>query len=95
MTMSVSTTEERHLRHCNKGLCGFNYSGDCEYIGKCAYGTKHDLPATGGQLNYITLLCMELGIKETYEEHKLTRGEAGIRIRDLKKQLRIRGNSNN
>jgi len=44
-----------------------------------------DEPAKGGQLRYITLLCMRLGIRQLLEEQPMSRGEAGIRIRDLKR----------
>lgn len=42
-------------------------------------------PATAPQLRYITLLCMRLGIRQLLEEQVMTRGEAGVRIRDLKR----------
>ena len=44
-----------------------------------------DEPAKGGQLRYITLLCMKLKIRQPLEEQRMSRGEAGIRIRDLQR----------
>lgn len=47
-----------------------------------------DEPANGKQRRYIALLCMRLGIRQPLEEQSMTRGEAGVRIQDLKKQAR-------
>jgi len=50
-----------------------------------------DEPAKGGQLRYITLLCMRLGIRQPIEERVMTRGEAGFTINHLKAQARKGG----
>lgn len=45
-------------------------------------------PATAPQLRYITRLCMKLKIRQPLEEQPMSRGEAGLRINDLKRQAR-------
>lgn len=47
-----------------------------------------DEPANGKQCRYIALLCMRLGIRQPLEEQPMSRGEAGVRIRDLKNSSR-------
>ena len=48
------------------------------------------LPATGVQLHWIAKYCSLLGIREPLEEVKMTRGEAGRKIRLLKGDLQKR-----
>jgi hypothetical protein len=52
---------------------------------------SYDKPAKGGQLRYITLLCMRLGIRQLLEEQPMSRGEAGLTIHHLKAQARKGG----
>lgn len=55
-----------------------------------------DEPANGKQCRYIALLCMKLGIRQPLEEQPMSRGEAGVRIRDLKNLSRkgVKENAN-
>lgn len=47
-------------------------------------------PPTARQCRYITILCMQLGIKEPLEDKVSTRGEAGRLIRELEAKVRYR-----
>ena len=51
--------------------------------------TRED-PATDRQVVTITRLCMALGIREPLEERKYTVGQAGMQIRALLTQLRLK-----
>ena len=42
-----------------------------------------DDSATGKQLHYIAILCMQLGIRDNIEQRIKTSGTAGIVIRNL------------
>ena len=55
--------------------------------------TKLDEPATGLQLHTIAALCQRHHISYPEEERKMTKGEAGIMIRELLKRRVPRGQS--
>lgn len=48
-----------------------------------------DEPATPSQVRAITHLCAGLGIKEALEEKKMTRGEAGMLVRELSTKMKV------
>ena len=52
--------------------------------------TGYDVPATGHQLHTIAILCMSAGIHEPIEDQPMTVGEAGIMIRRLSSERRIK-----
>ena len=52
--------------------------------------TGYDEPATGHQLHTIAVLCQACGISECVEDQHMTIGQAGILIRRLKGERRVR-----